>query len=593
MKSIQAQITEAFKKALGRVVPEEFGPLDPMIRETADKKFGDYQSHVAMGLAKRLKKNPREVAQGILDHLNLGAICKRVEIAGPGYINFFVSVDFLEAHLNALKNDPRLGVARVTEPVHHVIDFSSPNLAKQMHVGHLRTTVTGEVIARIIEFLGHTIERINHVGDWGTPFGMLLQYIYEERPEGLKRPEDFTVTDLEGFYKAAKRRFDTDSAFVEGAREKVVLLQSGDETAKRLWQAIVRESLRHCHQIYELLGVRLKDVGESFYNDRLPLIVQELKEKGLAVRDRGAVCVFLDGFVGKEGQPLPMIIQKSDGGYMYATTDLAALKYRIFEQGARRLIYVTDNRQSKHFAMLFALARKAGWAGPGIQLDHIGYGMVLGEDRKPFKTREGTTVLLKDLIDEAIQRAHRMMEKDREGARLERVRGYSEETKREIARRVGLAAIKYADLSHNLSSDYVFSWDKMLAMEGNTGPYMLYAYARILSIGRKAGVAIGSLPKSWRIALAHPSEVALARVLSRFGDVIGDVATSLKPHLLTEYLFTLARAFSAFYDINTGVRVIDAETPQKRQSRLLLCELTARTLKTGLNLLSIDVVEQM
>lgn len=589
MTSLSQELKGRLAAAIARVVPPDFGPVDPLLRETADPTFGDYQSNAAMGLAKALKKNPRELAKDIVAALDLSGLCLPPEIAGPGFINLRLDPIALAAKLRSVSADPRLGIGKTPQPLKHVIDFSSPNLAKEMHVGHLRATLTGEVVARILEFQGHDVERVNHVGDWGTQFGMLLRYIDESHPEVLANPDEFRVNDLETFYKAAKKRFDEDEAFAEAARRKVVELQSGDPTARAVWKAFLTESLRHCHEVYRLLDVNLTDVGESFYNDRLPKIVDELKAAGLAVEDGGAVCVFLDGFKNREGEPLPFLIRKSDGGYNYATTDLAAMKYRLFERGAKRVVIVTDIRQASHFAMLFATSAKMGWTAGGVTLNHVGYGMVLGPDKRPFKTRDGDTVRLKDVIDEGIKRARDVIAKNAAATGREFPAAKSEE----IARAVGIAAIKYFDLSHNLASDYVFDWDHMLAMEGNTGPYMLYAYARIKSVGRKAGVDLEALPAGIPLSLNHPAESALAKVLIRFGDVLTAVSAELKPNILTEYLYDLSKAFNAFYDKQNGVRIVNAESPELRDGRLLLCQLTARTLKTGLSLLSIGTVEEM
>lgn len=582
-KTIHARFAQALKK----LKPDE--NIDPLLRESKDLKHGDYQSNVAMGLAKKLAKSPREVAAELVDLLELKDLCDKVEIAGPGFINMHLSSNALVDWLSQIQADARLGVAKVQNPIKHIIDFSSPNLAKEMHIGHLRTTVTGEAIARIIEFLGHDLERVNHIGDWGTQFGMLLEYVACTQPDALKNPDQFEIQDLEIFYKAAKRCFDEDATFAEAARLKVVALQGGDPEALALWRIFVRESLKHCHEIYDLLDVRLNDVGESFYNDRLAGVVAELKKTGLARMDNGAVCVFLDGFVNRDGEPQPMIIQKSDGGYNYDTTDLAALRYRVNERAGKRLIYVTDLRQAQHFEMLFSLARKAGWVGDDIDLKHIGYGMILGSDRKPFKTRDGSTVKLRDVIAESLSRSREIIHKNSMQAG-----GIVDAQKSEaIARAAGIAAIKYFDLSHNLSSDYVFHWDHMLAMDGNTGPYMLYAFARIMSIGRKSGLSWDDVAKRGRLNLDHPSELQLAKRLIAFADVVGDVAEQLKPNLLTEYLFSLAKAFSTFYDRNTGVSVLEASSDEIKLSRLLLCHLTGQTLKLGLSLLSIGVVDEM
>lgn len=590
MRSVIGELRARFSEALSRLGPEAAG-ADPLVRPASDAQFGDYQSNVAMSLARALKRPPREVASRIVEHLDVSEMCEAPEVAGPGFINLRLRTEYLARRLEAIQTDARLGIGPDPEPEHVLIDFSSPNLAKEMHVGHLRTTITGEVIARVLEFLGHRVDRINHVGDWGTQFGMLLQYVREAHPQVLERPEEFHVRDLEALYREAKRRFDEDEAFAQAARRAVVELQSGEPTVRRIWEAFCRESLRHCHEIYDLLGVRLTDVGESFYNEMLPEVVEELRAKGLAVESEGAICVFLEGFRTREGEPLPMIIRKSDGGYTYDTTDLAALRYRIREVGAKRIIYVTDTRQAQHFAMLFAAARKAGWAGDDVRLEHLGYGMILGPDRRPYKTREGETVKLRDLIEEAIRRARSLIEANERDP--ERRRGFTPEQIEQIARAVGIGAIKYADLSHNLASDYVFDWDEMLAMDGNTAPYMLYAYARIRSIGRKAGVAYERLPGDIRLILEHPTEQALARWLVRFPEVIEQVASELRPNLLTDYLYQLSRAFSLFYDKKRGVRVRDASPEAVRLSRLRLCDLTARTLRLGLNLLSIDVVEAM
>lgn len=591
MSSLSQQLHQTLTSVLEKIVPAEFHPVDPLLRPASDEKFGDYQSNAAMGLAKKLKTNPRELAQKIVNELNAPELIQKCEIAGPGFINITLANQAFAGVLQNQFQSDRAGVDKNPHPKRTVIDFSSPNLAKEMHVGHLRTTITGEVLSRVIEFMGHPLERINHVGDWGTQFGMLLNYIYKNEPQVVENPDQFEVKDLESFYKAAKKAFDESEDFQNEARAKVVLLQSGDEQALKLWKAFLRESLRHCHEIYDLLDVSLKDLGESFYNDKLADGVNELLDNGIAVKDDGAACVFLDGYQNRDGEPLPFIIQKKDGGFNYASTDIAAVRYRINEQKADRIVYVTDIRQAQHFAMLFALAEKAGWAKE-VELKHIGYGMVLGEDRKPFKTRSGTTVRLRDLIDESVERAKKMFTENRSEAQIKRVSEFSEDKKNDIAQAVGIAALKYADLSHNLSSDYVFQWDKMLAMEGNTGPYMMYAYARVQSIFRKSGVDVQSLAES-QIHLEHKTERNLAKVLSQFEDVITEVEKTLKPNLLTDYLYQLAKSFSSFYDKNQGVKVLNAETTDLKNSRLKLAALTAKVLKLGLNLLSIQTVEEM
>ncbi|MCP5464366.1 MAG: arginine--tRNA ligase [Deltaproteobacteria bacterium] len=587
MQTLEALVKAQFEQALRVVVGKE--GADPMVRLAGDERFGDFQSNAAMGLAKQLQKNPREIAQQIMDNLPDTSLFEKTEIAGPGFINITLKNSVLAKRLEQMAKSSSLAIDPDPKPRHTVIDFSSPNLAKEMHVGHLRTTLTGEVIARVLEFRGHSVDRMNHVGDWGTQFGMLLQYIYEHQPEVLQNPESFAVENLEGFYKKAKARFDEDEDFKNAAREKVVLLQSGDAVATKVWQAFLKESLKHCHLIYDELGVRLEDKGESFYNPFLADVVKTFKDKALAKEDDGAVCVYLEGFQNRDGEPLPLIIQKKDGGYNYATTDLAAIRYRVNEQNAKRIIYVTDNRQEQHFKMVFAAARAIGWVPDDVELQHIGYGMVLGSDRKPFKTRDGGTVRLKDLLGEAVARAQEVIVRNKE----ERGQDLSDDQVNDIAKKVGFAAIKYSDLSHNLSSDYQFSWDKMLAMDGNTGPYMLYAYARVKSIGRKGQVDFDQILKTAAINLDHPTERQLAKVLNRFGDVCETVGQELRPILITEYLYQLSKAFSGFYDKKAGVSVLEAPDQDTKNSRLALCALTAAVLKTGLGLLSIEVLEEM
>jgi len=570
--------------------------VDPQVRRSQDPKFGDYQSNCAMKLAKRLGAKPRDLAERMVKALRIEDMCAPPEIAGPGFINFSLKPEFVASRLGEVppagaEDVDRLGIPRSDSPTVVAVDMSSPNLAKEMHVGHLRSTVIGDCIARVLEFSGHEVQRINHVGDWGTQFGMLLAYLRRTEPHVLDRPETFQIDDLEKFYVQAKALYDADAAFADESRRTVVQLQGGDPQVLAVWRAFCHESLRHCHAIYQRLGVRLEDRGESFYQSMLADIVREFREKGLAVVSEGATCVFLEGYITREGDPLPMMIQKSDGGYNYDTTDLAAVRHRVFELGARRLIYVVGVAQKQHFDMLFAAVRKIGWADGGMALEHIAFGNVLGADSRPFKTREGGTVKLKDLLDEAVARARRVVESgvDEGGKRAE----LTEAEMDEIADTVGLGAIKYFDLSHNLGSDYKFDWDTMLAMDGNTAPYMLYAYARIRSIGRKAGIDFAELPPDAPIVLEHESEIRLAKTLLRLAETIDGAASDLRPNVLTDYLYELSKAFSFFYDRRHGVRVIDAEPDSLRVSRLRLCDLTARTLKLGLGLLGIRTLEKM
>ncbi|MGV3721226.1 MAG: arginine--tRNA ligase [Actinomycetota bacterium] len=588
MKSLREIIEAAVTRALVQVVGPEAEGMDPLVRPTQDPKFGDYQSNVALGLAKRLGRKPREVAEELAAALDLADVCETPEIAGPGFINLRVRPAYLASALGGIQADPRLGIAPAADPERIVVDYSSPNVAKAMHVGHLRSTIIGDTIARLLEFQGHDLVRLNHIGDWGTQFGMLIQHLRETASEVTENPEAVQIADLEAFYVAAKQHFDADAEFQDRARQAVVDLQSGDPQARSLWEVLCAESMRHAAEVYELLDIRgLETRGESFYNPMLPDVVRDLEANGMAVESQGAVCVFVEGYTNREGAPLPMIIRKSGGGYNYDTTDLAGVRHRVNEEKADRIVYVTDKRQAQHFEMVFAAARKAGWIPDAVRVDHVGFGMILGADRKPFRSRDGGTVKLVELLLEAENRAAQSIGED------ERRQGLSDEQKAEIARTVGIGAVKYADLSHNLTTDYVFDWDTMLALEGNTAPYMLYAYARVRSIGRKAGIDYDALSADLPILLEHESEIALAKELLNFGAVVKQVSEELRPHHLTDYLYTLSRAFSTFYDRERGVRVIDAESDAIRLSRLRLCDLTARTLKQGLYLLGIPVLEQM
>lgn len=566
-----------------------------MIRRSQDDRFGDYQSNCAMALAKKMGAKPRDLAEKIKSAVDLSGVCEPLEIAGPGFINIRLQDDFVARELASIllaeAGMDRLGIAPVKNPTVAAVDMSSPNLAKEMHVGHLRSTIIGDCIARVLEFFGHDVHRINHVGDWGTQFGMLLAHLRRTQPAVLDYPESLVLGDLEEFYVQAKRSYDSDASFAEVARSTVVELQRQEPAVMAIWWAFCAESLRHCHEIYERLDVAIEDRGESFYRDRLAGVVQSFQEAGLARESDGAICVFLDGYTTREGTPLPMIIRKSDGGYNYDTTDLAAIQHRLVDIGTRKLIYVVGVSQKQHFDMLFAAARKIGWVDDEVQLEHVGFGNLLGSDGRPFKTREGGTVKLRDLLDEAVARARGVVERNVQAG--DRPGIFDEATIESIASAVGIGAIKYFDLSHSLGSDYKFDWETMLAMEGNTAPYMLYAYARVRSIGRKAGVDFSKLPGDGPIQLFHESEIKLGKALLRFAETVHQMAAELRPNILTDYLYELSRAFSVFYDRRHGVRVIDAESDEVRQSRLRLCDLTARTLKLGLGLLGIRTVEQM
>ena len=551
------------------------GRVPAVVAPSGRPEFGDYQANGVMGAAKARRMNPRELATEVVANLDLAGIADKVEIAGPGFINITLAPAFLAERASAALASPTLNVPQpVAQTV--VVDYSSPNLAKEMHVGHLRSTIIGDALARVLRFLGHTVIAQNHVGDWGTQFGMLTCYLIEAEQTG-----ELALDDLEDFYRRAKKRFDDDAEFAVRAREYVVKLQGGDPEVNKLWQRFLDVSLHHCEAVYEKLGVGLTraDVkGESAYNDDLANVVADLKAKGLAVESEGAQVVFLDEFKGKDGEAAAYIVQKQDGGYLYATTDLAAVRYRAGTLKADRALYVVDARQSLHFQQMFTVARKAGYAPESMKLEHVGFGVMLGDDGKPFKTRSGGTVKLVELLDEAIERAYQLVgEKNPE---------MPEEQRRVIAQAVGIGAVKYADLSKNRSSDYMFSWDTMLSFEGNTAPYLQYAYTRIAGVFRKLEAGEGGVAP---IFLQAPEERLLALELARFADAINVVARETQPHLLCTYLYNLAGQFMRFYE---ACPVLKSEG-ELRASRLQLCRLTAETLKCGLGLLGIGVLEAM
>ncbi len=569
-------IIDELKERFSESIRKSFGlEADPLVGPATNERFGDYQANVAMGLAKELSANadkrwsPRDVAQRIVENLNLRDLAQDVSIAGPGFINVTLAPEVVAQRIVEMANDERLLAPKAETPERVVVDYSGPNIAKQMHVGHLRSSIIGDAISRIIEFLGHPVIRQNHVGDWGTQFGMLIAYLEESN-----LPVDSHIEDLEEFYRAAKARFDADESFQERARQTVVRLQAGGEKERQLWQRIVEETRRHYLPIYERLGVKLTvadERGESFYNEMLPEVVKELLDAGLAIESDGAIVVPTEGYEN------PLIVQKSDGGYLYATTDLAAIKYRIEVLKAQRIIYTHDSRQTQHFNQVFEVARRIGWA-KDVKLEFAPFGTMLGEDGKPFKTRSGDTVKLKDLLDEAEERAYTLV--------TQKNPALPEELRLSIAKAVGIGGIKYADLSKDRVSDYVFSWEKMLALDGNTAPYLQYAHARICSIFRKG--QIGAVEPR-QPSLETTPEARLAKHLLRFGEIIESVTTELKPHLLCNYLYELATRFTGFYE---QCPVLSAEEPL-RQQRLTLCSLTARTLACGLDLLGIQHPEQM
>ncbi|MEG4088717.1 arginine--tRNA ligase [Microcoleus sp. Pol12B4] len=585
MNSIAQQLKAKFEKAFTAAFGESYAGADPMLAAASNPNFGDFQCNAAMSLGKKLGKPPRAIASTIIENLDISDICETPEIAGPGFINLKLKPAYLEAQISAIAGDSRLGIEFAKTPQTIAIDFSSPNIAKEMHVGHLRSTIIGDAIARTLEFQGHDVLRINHIGDWGTQFGMLIAYLREVHPEALTTADALDLGDLVAFYRQAKQRFDADETFKETARQEVVKLQAGAEDTRRAWKLLCDQSRREFQVIYDLLDIKLTERGESFYNPLLPAVVEDLTNLGLLVESDGAKCVFVEGFTNKEGEPLPLIVQKTDGGYNYATTDLAAVRYRIQKDNAKRLIYVTDSGQANHFAQVFAVARKAGWIPEDVEIVHIPFGLVLGEDGKKLKTRSGETVRLQDLLDEAIVRTRQDLE---ERLKVEE-RQETEEFIANVSRTVGLSAVKYADLSQNRASNYIFSYDKMLALQGNTAPYMLYAYVRVQGIRRKGEINFDNLDAGAKVILQSDAELVLAKHLLQLNEVVNAVGGDLLPNRICQYLFELSQKFNQFFE---QCPVLKAEEPL-RTSRLILCDLTARTLKLGLELLGIKVLERM
>ncbi|WP_312663400.1 arginine--tRNA ligase [Pantoea sp. CTOTU49201] len=575
--NIQALLSDKVSQAM--IAAGAPADCEPQVRQSAKVQFGDYQANGMMAVAKKLGQAPRQLAEQVIQHLDLNGIASKVEIAGPGFINIFLDRAWLAAQTAQALQLPRLGVSSVA-PQTIVVDYSAPNVAKQMHVGHVRSTIIGDAAVRTLEFLGHNVIRANHVGDWGTQFGMLIAYLEKQQNE---HHEEIALADLEAFYREAKVTYDADEAFAERARNYVVKLQGGDEYCRSMWKKLVDITMSQNQLVYDRLNVTLtrKDVmGESLYNDMLPGIVADLREKGLAVTSEGATVVFLDEFKNKEGEPMGVIIQKKDGGYLYTTTDIACAKYRFETLHADRVLYYIDSRQHQHLQQAWTIVRKAGYVPESVPLEHHAFGMMLGKDGRPFKTRSGGTIRLADLLDEAVERAHALVsEKNPE---------MSAQELKDLSEVVGIGAVKYADLSKSRTTDYIFDWDNMLAFEGNTAPYMQYAYTRVLSVFRKAGIDADSL--SGDIVLTEEREAQLATRLLQFEEVITQVARDGTPHVMCAYLYDLAGQFSGFYE---HCPILSADDQNIRQSRLQLAALTAKTLKQGLDTLGIKTVERM
>jgi len=576
--NIQALLSEKVSQAL--IAAGAPADCEPQVRQSAKVQFGDYQANGVMAVAKKLGMAPRQLAEQVLTHLDLNGIASKTEIAGPGFINIFLEPAFLAGLVDDALKSERLGVV-LPEPQTIVIDYSAPNVAKEMHVGHLRSTIIGDAAVRTQEFLGHNVIRANHVGDWGTQFGMLIAYLEKQQQENAG---EMALADLEAFYRDAKKHYDEDAEFAERARGYVVKLQGGDEYCREMWRKLVDITMAQNQIAYQRLNVTLTHdnvMGESLYNPMLPGIVADLKAKGLAVESEGATVVFLDEYKNKEGEPMGVIIQKKDGGYLYTTTDIACAKYRYETLHADRVLYYIDSRQHQHLMQAWTIVRKAGYVPASVPLEHHMFGMMLGKDGKPFKTRAGGTVKLSDLLDEALERARRLVAEKNPEMPADEL-----ET---LANAVGIGAVKYADLSKNRTTDYIFDWDNMLAFEGNTAPYMQYAYTRVLSVFRKAQIDEQQLLNT-TVRISEDREAQLAARLLQFEETITVVAREGTPHVMCAYLYDLAGLFSGFYE---HCPILTAESEDVRNSRLKLALLTAKTLKLGLDMLGIETVERM
>jgi len=576
--NIQSILSEKIKQAM--LAAGADSQCEALVRQSGKVQFGDYQANGIMPAAKKLGLNPREFAQKVLEKAELQDIAEKTEIAGPGFINIFLKNAWLAENINNAVKDPKLGIHNHDKQT-VVADYSSPNVAKEMHVGHLRSTIIGDAVVRTLEFLGNHVIRANHVGDWGTQFGMLIAYLEKMENEHASEME---LSDLEAFYRAAKKHYDEDPVFAEKARNYVVKLQSGDEYCRTMWKKLVHITMQQNQHNYDRLNVTLTDkdvMGESLYNPMLPGIVEDLKKQGLAVEDDGALVVYLDEFKNKDGDPMGVIVQKKDGGFLYTTTDIAAAKYRYETLKADRALVFSDTRQSQHMQQAWLITRKAGYVPDSFQLEHKNFGMMLGKDGKPFKTRSGDTVKLADLLDEAIERAGVLIS--------QKSTALSDQEKADVIEAVGIGSVKYADLSKNRTTDYVFDWDNMLSFEGNTAPYMQYAYTRIRSIFNRSQIALSEVEQA-QLSITDEKERALAIKLLQFEEAIQIVAKDGTPHVLCAYLYELAGVFSSFYE---HCPILNNEDQQVKLSRLKLALLTERTLKQGLDLLGIKTVEKM
>ncbi|TDC90771.1 arginine--tRNA ligase [Actinomadura sp. 7K507] len=581
MPDPQLLLAARVQAALSAAFGPSYADTDPVIRPS---QFADLQANVALPLAKKLGRRPRDVAEEIVANLDTAGVVSDVQVSGPGFVNLTLSDAWIAAEAQRALEDERLAVPAADKPQKVVVEYSSPNVAKEMHVGHLRTTIVGDAIARILAFLGHDVVRDNHVGDWGTPFGMLIEHLLDLGEDAAARG-DSSVSDLTEFYQAARQKFEGDAEFADRSRRRVVALQAGDAETLRLWQVLVDVSKEYFNAVYGRLGVTLGDddiKGESYYNDLLAPTARELEDKGIAVISEGALCAFPPGFTGREGEPLPVIIRKSDGGYNYSTTDLATIRYRVDTEHVDRMVYVVGAPQSLHFQMVFAVSRMAGWLNGEVEAEHAQIGNVLGTDGKILRTRAGGTVKLSELLDEAVERAGAVFDE------IQHDEPFDDATRAAIVRDVGMGAVKYADLSVARDSEYIFDFDRMISFNGKTGPYLQYAAARIRSIFRKGGLVPEDA--TGPIVLGHPAERALALELLGFGAVLKQAGDTAEPHRLASYVYAVADAYTTFYE---NCPVLKAPDEPTKASRLALCAATLRTLVTGLDLLGVPTPERM
>ena len=547
------------------------------IDRAKDRTHGDFATNAALIISKQLNGKPSDIAAAIVSRIPSSERISKIEIAGPGFINFFVNQNEVAEQLEKMASDPRLGIPLKKEPQTVVVDYSAPNVAKEMAVHHLRATVIGDAIVRVLEFEGDKVIRANHIGDWGTQFGMLIAYL-EKKENELGTGMD--LSDFEAFYREAKACYDDDPAFAEKARHYVVLLQSGDEYCRKMWSKLVKMTMDQNQKLYDRLDITLKPkdtMGESLYNDMLPGVVDDLIKKGIAVEDQGAIVVYLPEFKNKDGEPLGNIIRKKDGGYLYNTTDIACIKYRVEHFHAQRILYFSDSRQHQHHEVVWEIAKKAGYVPDGVSYEHCQFGMMLGKDGRPFKTRDGGTVKLRDLLDEAESRVSALLD-----ARGSTLKG---EERKQVIHNIAIGAVKYADLSKNRNTDYIFDWDQMLSFDGNTAPYLQYAYSRIRAIFRKAEITPGN------IIISNDAEQELAAKLLGFGEAVRQTGDKCLPNILCTYLYELACLYMHFYETCPVLK--DGVDEKTRRSRLAFCALTAVVLKQGLKLLGINVMEQM